>query len=94
MNIALLHQLMGPCYQLKSVYVAEVVGYFRAEYPSCSSGIDGPIFNILWVRPHQITERSLVRDLYSSVDGSDLVDGFDLGTESAMNAEYFAWVLV
>jgi len=31
-----------------------------------------------------------MRNFYSSVDGSDLVDGFYLGTESTMDAEYLA----
>lgn len=70
--------------------MTEVICYLRAEDPPRPSCVDSPIFDILWIRPHQITERSLMRDFYSSVDSSDLIDGFDLGTESTMNAEYFA----
>lgn len=87
MDIALLHKLMGPCNKFQSVDMAEVIGDLRSEYPSCSSGIDCPILNVLWVRPHQVTEGTFVGNLNFSIDGPYLVDCFDLRTQSSMDAE-------
>ena len=44
--IAFLDQLVGPGNQVEAVDVAEVVGDLGAEYPACTPGVDGPIFNI------------------------------------------------
>jgi hypothetical protein len=91
-DVAFLHQLMGSRDQLNPVYVAEIVGNFRPEHPPCSSGIDGPVFNIFRVGPHEVAEGALMGNLYFSVDGSHLVDGLDFRAESSMDAEDLAWV--
>lgn len=89
MDVSLLNKLMGPCYQLQAIDVAEIIGDFGSEHPAGSSRIDSPILNIFRIRPHQITERALMRDLNLSVDGSHLIDRFDLWTQPSMDAEDF-----
>lgn len=81
---------MGPCNQVQAIDMAEITGHFGAEYPSCSSGVDCPVLDVFGVGPHEITERTLVRDLNSPVDGSDLVDGLDLWGEAAVDAQDLA----
>lgn len=78
---------MSTSYQVETIDVAKVVGDSRAEDPACSSSVDGPIFDIFRVAPHQIAEGTFMRHLNSSVDGSDLIDSLDLGAETTMNAE-------
>ena len=92
MDIALLDQLMRPGDQLQPIVVTEVIGNFWAEHPSCSSGVDGPILDILGIGPHQIAEWSLMGNLDSSVDGSDLIDCFYFWGETSVNTENFAWI--
>lgn len=76
--------------QLQSIYVAEVASDLGSEDPPSSSCIDGPIFDVLWVGPHQIAERSLMRDFNLAIDCPDLIDGLDFGAESTMHAEDLA----
>lgn len=90
MNIAFLHQLMGTCYQLQSIYMTKIVSDLRTKHPSSSSGVNCPIFNIFRVGPHQITEGTFVRNLNSPVNSSNLVDSFDLRAKSTMHAEDLA----
>lgn len=77
-------------YEIKSVDVAEVVGDARAENPACSSSVNGPVFDIFRIAPHQIAERTFMRHLNSSVNGSNLINSLDLGAETTMNAENLA----
>lgn len=90
MDVALLHQLMGTSNQLQTVDMAEIVGYLRSEHPSSTTGVDSPVLDILRVRPHQVAERTLMRDFDLTVDSPDLVDSFDFGRESSMHTEDLA----
>lgn len=85
--VAFLHQLVGPRDQVQPVDVAEVVGDLRPEHPAGSPGVDGPVLDVFGIRPHQVAEGALVRDLNLPIDGTDLVDGLDLGAEAAVDAE-------
>lgn len=78
---------MGAGDKFQAVDVAKIVGDFGSEDPSGSAGVDGPIFDIFWVGPHEIAEGSLMWNFYFAVDGSDLIDGFDFRAESSVNAE-------
>jgi hypothetical protein len=89
-DVALLHQLVGAGNQLQSVYVAEVVRHSRSEHPSRTSCVYRPVLDVLGVRPHQVAERPFVGDLDLAVDGAHLVDGLDLGAESAVHAEHLS----
>ena len=76
--------------QVKTVDMVEVIGDFGSENPACSSCINGPILDIFGVGPHQISKWTFVRDFNLPIDGSDLVDGFDLRTETTVNTESFS----
>jgi hypothetical protein len=84
------HKLMGSGDQGNVVDVIELGGHLGSEEPSSASWGHSPSFNIFWVGPHEIAEWTLVRDLHSSVDESDLVNGFDLRGKSSMDAENFS----
>lgn len=90
MDVSFLNQLVGTSYQLKSVDVAEIIGHLRTEDPARTSRVNCPILNILGVRPHQVAEWTLMRDLDPPVDGSNLIDRLDFGTEPTVNTEDFA----
>jgi hypothetical protein len=62
------------------IYVINVIVFachFRSEQPSCSSWGHSPCFNIFWIGPHQIAEWTLMRNLHSSVNKSNLVNSLD-----------------
>lgn len=92
MDITLLDELMSTGNQFKSIDMAEVIGDFRSKDPSSSSSIDGPIFNVLRVGPHEIAERSLMRNLNFSINGSNLINGLYFRAESTMNTKHLSWV--
>lgn len=92
MNVSLLDQLMSTGNQFKSVDVAEVIGDFGSKDPTGSSGIDGPIFDVLRVRPHEIAEWPLMRNLNLSINGSNLINGLYLRAESSMNTKHLSYV--
>jgi len=84
-------KLMRSCDQGNVIDVIEFSCHFRAEQPTSSSRRHGPGLDVLWVRPHEIAEWTLMRNFHSSVDKSNLVDGLDLRRESTMDAEDFAF---
>ena len=47
---------MGPAYQFEIVFMHKVVGDFGSEQPSRAPGTDGPVFNLLRIRPDEIAE--------------------------------------
>ena len=81
---------MGSGNQVNTVDVTKVVSDFWAEYPSCASGIDGPVLDVFGVGPHQIAEGAFMGNFNFSVNGSDLVDGLDFWTETSVNTESFS----
>lgn len=89
-DVSLLDQLMSTGNQVQSVDVAEVIGDLRSEDPASSSGIDGPIFDVLRVRPHEIAERSLMRNLNLPINGSNLINGLYFRAESTMNTKHLS----
>lgn len=74
--------------------MAEIVGNFRSENPTRTSSVYRPIFDILRVRPHQITKWALMRYLYSSINCSDLIYRLYLGTQSSMHAKDFTSIIL
>lgn len=81
---------MGPCNEFQTIDMVKLSGNFVTKKPTSSTRTDCPRLHILRVRPHKVTKGSFVRNLLSSCDNSDLVDGADFGTQTAMNAEDFA----
>ena len=90
MNIALLDELMGTSNQFKAIDMAEVISHFRSKHPASASSIDGPILDIFGVRPHEITERSFMRNLDLSINSSDLINSFDFRAQTSMDTKNFA----
>ena len=78
--ISLLNQLMSSGYHFKIVNMIELLGYFGAKQPACSSSWLNPCLNIVWIWPHKITEGSLNRNLLVSLYSSNL-----------LNCSYFWW---
>ena len=62
-------------------------GDFVAEQPACSPGRDGPSLDIIGVAPDQVAKRAFVRNLLGPCDNTDLIQGADLWTQSAVHTE-------
>lgn len=67
--------------------MTEIVSDLRSKNPSSTTSIDCPIFDIFGVRPHQVTERTLMRNFNLAVNSSDLINSLDLGTESSVHTK-------
>ena len=87
-----LHQLVRPHDQLQRVVQVELSRWSRSEQPSHSSTAQHPVLDLVRVRPDQIPEASASGDLADPVDVFDVVEGLDVGGESAMEAEDIIWV--
>jgi hypothetical protein len=83
-------KLMRSCDQGNVIDVIEFSCHFRAKQPTSSSRRHGPGLDVLWVRPHEIAEWTLMRNFHSSINESDLVNGFDFRRETTVNAEDLA----
>jgi hypothetical protein len=83
-------ELMRSGNQRNVIDMIKLSCHSRSKEPSGTSGRHSPSFNIFWVGPHKITERSFVWDLHSSVNKSHLIDGFNLGRETSVNTEDLA----
>ena len=55
-----------------------------------SSGTDGPRLHVVGIRPHEVTERSLVGNFLGARHHPHLVQSTDLRTESTMYTQYLA----
>lgn len=72
--VAFLDELMRPYDQGKVVEHVEVVDYLMTEDPACTSGVPTPSLDVLWVGPHQISQRALIGDLLLAIQQTHLVD--------------------
>ena len=84
------NQLMRSGNEGDVVDVIELGRNLGSEEPSSASWGHCPRLDILGIRPHKIAEWTLVRDLHSSVNQSNLINGLDFGRKSSMNAENFS----
>ena len=89
--VALHDELMGASNEADAINVIEFRGDLSAEQPSGTARGNRPGLagQVLRVRPHEIAERTLVRDLLLSINESNLVEGLDLGRQAAMHAVNF-----
>jgi len=76
--------------ELQAVDSRELLCDLGAEEPTGSSRADLPSLNFLGIRPHQIAEGALMRNLLVSGDGSDLIDGADVRREASVDTENLA----
>jgi hypothetical protein len=72
---------------LKTVHVVELRSDLITKKPASTTRADSPGIDILRVAPDQIAECSLMRNLLCSGNDTDLIDGPDLGAETAVYAE-------
>lgn len=84
---ALVHQLMRPTDQIQIVNCHKVLGDIMTKQPASSARTLAPVFHVLGIGPYQIAEGTLVRYLTVAFYGPDLVEGDDLGTQAAVNAQ-------
>lgn len=79
-NIAQHKYLMGTADQIQVVLVQELGHHLRAKGKRYTPVILPPAQNILvWVRPEQITQQTLVRNISGTHDTSDLLHGLKVG---------------
>lgn len=64
-----------------------LIGNFSAKKPPGSARADGPGIHIFWVRPDEVTESAFVGDLLVALDGSDLIQCFDVWRKTSVHAE-------
>ena len=85
------NELMGARNQIQAVDVVELGSDLGAEEPASPARRDGPCVDVIGVRPHQIAVSTFVRDLLSPLDKAHLVEGLDVGGETAVHAEDLAF---
>ena len=63
--------------KLKIVDVVELGCDLLSEEPASASGRNSPSVDVFGIGPHEVTERTLVRNLHAAVDKADLIKGLD-----------------
>lgn len=87
---AIHNKLMSTSNQVNVVNVVELRGNLGSKKPSSTTRRQSPGLDVLRVGPHQVAEGTLVRDLHSSLEKSDLVKSFYIGRQSTVNTEDLA----
>ncbi len=88
--VTLVDKLMGTRNELKAIDVVELGSHFISKQPAGTAWRYSPCPNIFRITPHQVAEGALVGNLLSSSNDTDLVEGADLRTQAAMDAENLA----
>jgi len=88
--VALIDQLMSTSNELQTINVIELGCNLVTKKPASTTRRNGPSLNILRVTPDKVTESTLMRDLLSTSNDTDLVNGADLRTETTVNAQNLA----
>lgn len=88
--VSFIDQLMRSRNQLEAVDVVELVGHLVAKQPAGTARADSPSVDIFGVGPHEIAESTLMRNLLSAGDDSNLVNGPDLRAQTTVHAEHLA----
>jgi hypothetical protein len=78
---------MGASNSFETIDMVELGGNLVAKQPTSTARADCPCVDIFWITPYKIAEGTLVRDLLGAGDDTDLVDGPDLGAETAVYTE-------
>ena len=73
--------------KLEIVVGEELCGHLGSKKPAGPAGRHSPAVHLLRVRPDQVTECSLVRDLLVPLDQPDLIQGPDLRGEATVDTE-------
>jgi hypothetical protein len=84
--VTLIDQLMSASNELQSIYMVELSCNLITKEPAGAAWRNGPSFNIFRVTPDEITESTLMRDLLSTCNDTNLVNGADFRAETTVNA--------
>ena len=85
------YKLMCSHNQSQVIQMVELRSVTSTEQPACSSWGNLPSFDIVRVRPHQVTESTLAIDLLSPLDQVDWVESFDVWREASVKTENLVW---
>ena len=85
--VALHHQLVSAGHQGETIAVVECLRDVLTEGVSCSSRRDAPASPVIRVRPEQVTHGTLVWHLLESVQGADVIQRVNTGTETTVETE-------
>ena len=85
--VAVHHKLMCSCDQLQVIRVVELLRDILTERVSCTSWRDTPTASIIWIRPQEITDWPLMRNLHDSIELLNLIESIDTWRKSSMKAE-------
>jgi len=73
--------------EVDGVVMRESLGDVRSKKEACSTGRETPASYIIWVRPKKVAHCPVVRDLLLPVDSTNLIDGLQHRTQTAMDAK-------
>jgi hypothetical protein len=85
--VALVDQLMSTSNELQTINVIKLRGNLVTEKPASTTGRNGPGLDILRITPDKVTESTLMRDLLSTSNHADLINGADLRAEATVNTQ-------
>lgn len=81
------NELMSATNQGDFVCVVKLSDDIASKEIASASWRESPTVNFFGIRPEEIAHGSIVRDLLFSIDGSDLIERVDGGTESTVDAK-------
>lgn len=76
--VAFLNELMCSADEFELVDVVKLSCDSRSKKPSSPSRTDSPGLNIFRITPHEITENALMRNLLSTINGTNLINGSNI----------------
>jgi len=82
---------MGSRYELQVIDAIEFSRHLGPKVHARATVSDRPSVDVIGVRPHQVTEGTLMRKLHASINEIDLIKCFDFWRKSAMNAKDLAF---
>jgi hypothetical protein len=78
---------VGTSNELQAINMVELGCDFITKQPASATRGNSPSLNILRIAPDKVTEGTLVRDLLSTSNDTNLINGADLRAETTVNAE-------
>jgi hypothetical protein len=78
---------MGTCNESQPIGAVEGLGIVLAKGVTSTTWRDTPTRTILGIGPQQITHRSLMGHFLDAIQGSDVIQSIDRGTQTTMEAE-------
>ena len=83
-----LNQLMCSGQQIQLVNVHELLQHLLPEQPTGPARTARPRVYIIGIRPDQVAEGAFMGNFHVALDGSDLVEGGNVGGEATVYAEH------